>query len=210
MAARPEMKAAGERIVVDDLNARISREGFLPKVDLTGTGGSSGPAANFGATGVVYPGLPDTLKQVFGFNYPSYGLSLSVSLPFRNSTAQAGLAAALVSKTRNLYQQRQTQEQIALDLRQALTAIDLAKATIDTAIRARDLARQNVEAEQQKYELGVVQAFEYLSSQTTLAGAENALLSAYVNYQQAYVTYQYATWTLLDGLGIVIEKPTVR
>jgi outer membrane protein TolC len=210
IAARPEMQAAGERISMDELSARISRQGFVPRLDLTLNGGSSGPAANFGAAGTVFPGLGQTLKQVLGFNYPSYGLTLNVTVPFRNSTAQAGLADALVSKTRDVYQRRQTQEQIVLDVRRAITSIELAKATIDAAIRSRDLARQNVEAEQQKYSLGLTTAFEFLDSQTTLATTENALLGAYVTYQQAYVSYQQATWTLLDGLGVVVEKPQVR
>jgi outer membrane protein TolC len=210
MQARPEMKAAGARIAIDDLNAHVSRESFLPKLDLTLNGGASGPSANFGASGTVYPGLTDTLRQVLGFNYPSYGLGLQMTIPFRNSTGQANLVDALVSKTRNVYQQRQTQEQIILEVRQAINAIELAKATIDAAIRARDLAKKNVDAEQQKYELGTITAFELLDSQSRLAATENALLSAYVTYQQAYVSYQRATWSLLDGLGIVVEKPKVR
>ena len=80
----------------------------------------------------------------------------------------------------------------------------------DAALRSRDLARQNVDAEQQKYSLGLTTAFEFLDSQTTLATTENALLGAYVTYQQAYVSYQQATWTLLDGLGVVVEKPQVH
>jgi outer membrane protein TolC len=207
LAFRPDMKATGERISMDDLSARISREGFVPRLDLTLNGGSSGPAANFGAAGVVFPGLPETLKQVLGFHYPSYGLGLQMTIPFRNSTAQAGLADALVNKTRDKYQQRQTQEQIILDVRRAISSIELAKATIDAAIRSRDLAHQNVEAEQQKYSLGLTTAFEFLNSQTTLATTENALLGAYVNYQEAYVGYRQATWTLLDGLGVIVQKP---
>jgi outer membrane protein len=207
LAVRPELQAAQEQISIDDLNARVSRQMFSPRLDLQLNGGSSGPAANFGAAGIVYPGLSDTLRQVLGFNYPSYGLSLNMNLPFRNSPAQASLAAALVSKTRDVYQRRQTQEQIILDVRQAINAIELAKATIDAAITARDLAQKNVEAEQQKFELGVILVFELLDSQTKLAASETALLGAYVNYQEAYISYQRATWTLLDGLGIVVEKP---
>jgi hypothetical protein len=32
---------------------------------------------------------------------------------------------------------------------------------------------------------------------------ESALLNAYVTYQEAYINYQRATWSLLDGLGII-------
>src|SRR5947209_8861118 len=93
------------------------------------------------------------------------------------------------------------------DVRLTLNSIDLANATIEAATLARDLARKNVEAEQQKYELGTITAFEVLDSQTRLSTSESALLNAYVGYQQAFVSYQRATWTLLDGLGMVLEIP---
>ncbi len=210
LAARPESQIADQQLSIDALNAKVARQTFLPKLDLQVNGGSSGPAANFGTAGLVYPGLSDTLKQVLGFNYPSYGLSLNMNIPLRNSPAQASLADALVSRARHTYQKRQTQEQIILDVRQAINAIDLAKATIQAAIIARDFARKNVDAEQQKFELGTILVFELLDSQTKLAASENALSAAYVNYQEAYVSYQRATWTLLNGFGFVIEKPQIR
>ena len=210
LAARPELQVADQEISMDELNAKVSRQEFRPRLDLQANGGSSGPAANFGAAGIVYPGLSETLKQVLGFNYPSYGFSLNMSIPLRNSSVQASYADALVSKTRHTYQKRQTQEQITLDVRQAINQLELAKATIDAAITARDFARKNVDAEQQKFELGTIQVFELLDSQTKLAAADTALLGAYVNYQEAYISYQRATWTLLDGLGIVVQKPQVH
>ena len=54
-----------------------------------------------------------------------------------------------------------------------------------------------MEAEQQKYELGTITAFEMLDSQTRLSSAESVLLNAFVGYQQAYISYQRATWTVL-------------
>jgi outer membrane protein TolC len=210
LAARPEMQVTGQQIAIDELNARVARQSFSPFLSLSVNGGSSGPSANFGISGVVYPGLSETLKQVLAFDYPSYGLSLNMTIPFRNSPAQANLATALVSKTRDTYTRRQVQEQITLDVRTAISNIELAKASIDAALRSRELAQKNVDAEQQKYSLGLSTAFEFLTSQTTLATTQNALLGAYVSYQQAYINYQRATWTLLDGLGIVVEKPSVR
>jgi outer membrane protein len=119
------------------------------------------------------------------------------------------LADALVSKARDQYQQRQVEQQIILDVRQAINSMELANASIDVATHARDLARQNANAEQQKYELGSITAFELLDSQSRLANTESALLGAYVAYQEAYISYQRATWTLLDGLGLIVETPKV-
>lgn len=116
----------------------------------------------------------------------------------------------LVNKARDEYQKRQTEQQIILDVRQAIDSIELARASIGAATETRDFARKNVQAEQQKYELGTITAFEVLDSQTRLASSESALLNAYVTYQQAYINYQRATWTLLDGLGMVAETPKIR
>jgi outer membrane protein len=207
---RPEIKAAGQRLSVDDLSARVSRDSLLPRLDLNLQGGATGPGFNQLSPTAAYPGLGDTLRQVVGFNYPSYGFGLQLNFPLRNSAAQANLATALVSKARDAYQQRQAKEQVILDTRQAITSIELANASIEAATRARDLAKKNVDAEQQKYELGTITAFEVLDSQTRLASSESSLLSAFVAYQQAYINYQYATWTLLDGLGMVLETPTIR
>ena len=85
-----------------------------------------------------------------------------------------------------------------------------APATVPLAVRARDLAQKNVDAEQQKYELGSVTAFEVLDSQNRLASAQSAVLNAYVGYQQAFVNYQRSTAALLEGLGAVIETPQVK
>jgi outer membrane protein TolC len=115
-----------------------------------------------------------------------------------------------VNKTRDRYNERQVRQQVTLDVRQAINAIELAAATIEAAITARDLSVKNVEAEQQKYELGSITAFELLDSQNQLATSESALLDANVVYQQAWISYQRATWTLLDGLGMVLDPVKIR
>lgn len=77
-------------------------------------------------------------------------------------------------------------------------SLELAEATIQVAQRARDLAGKNVKAEQQKYQLGSITAFELLDSQSRQASAESALVTAYIGYQQASLissTRLRACWT---------------
>jgi outer membrane protein TolC len=78
---------------------------------------------------------------------------------------------------------------------------------VDVAKTSQDLARQNVDAEQEKYQLGTVTAFELLTAQSQLATSESSVINAYVNYQKAIVAYRRAIWTILDEMGVVIEKP---
>ncbi len=215
---RPESKAAQQKLSIDDLSARVARDQLKPQLNLSLQGGATGPGLNqigvgstIGTTSnTPFPGLAETLKQTLAFDFPSYGFGLQFNFPLRNSTAQANLADSLVSRARDRYQKRLTQQQIIFDVRQALDSIELSDASISAAITARDLAQKNVEAEQQKYVLGSITAFELLDSQTRLASSESALLNAYVTYQEAYINYQRATWTLLDGYGIIVQSPKVN
>ena len=210
LRVRPELSAAHRRVTVDDLNARVARNLLLPRVDLTAQGTASGIGGNLLGPPPVPGGLGDALTQTLGFNYPGYGAGLQISLPLHSKAAQAQLADSLVNKTRDQYTERQLQQQITLDVRLALNSLELADATIAAAEKARDLAKKNVDAEQQKYELGSVTAFELLDSQNNLASAQSAVLNAYVGYQQAFVNYQRSTAALLEGLGAVLETPKVR
>jgi HAE1 family hydrophobic/amphiphilic exporter-1 len=215
---RPELDAVHRRLTIDDLNARVARNLLTPRLDLTVNGAGAGLGGNkvpqVSSLGIVTPGtvggLGDTLGQVFGFNSPSYGAGIQLNIPTRSTAARAQLSDALVAKTRDQYAERQVRQQIVQDVRQALNSIALATAAIDAAIRARVLAGRNVDAAQQKYELGTITAFELLDSQNRLANASSAVLNAQVGYQQARVSYQRATWSLLDGLGMVLETPPVR
>ena len=217
LSTRPDFKATDQRLVIDALNARVARDSLRPQLNFTVNGGSSGPSFNQVAAGgtvgipaTPYPGYGETIKQILAFDFPAYGVAVQLNFPFRNSAAKAQLSEALVSKVKDQYQKRSVQETITLNVRQAIDNIDLAEASINAAVIARDLARKNVDAEQQKYQLGTITAFELLDSQSRLASSESSVLASQVSYQQAFINYQLATWTLLDGFGLLVQVPVIK
>jgi len=215
---RPELSAVRRHEGVNDLNARVARDQMVPQVNLSAFGGGNGlagvpiPVTNsLGITSVApSTGLGDALHQAFAFQSPTYGFGVNLTLPVRNSSATQSLADALVSRARDRYSERQLEQQVIQQVKLATSQIQSSAAQIEAAKTARDLAQKNVEAEQQKYELGGVTAFEVLDAQTRLATVESSLLQAYVGYQKTLIAYQRAVWTLLDGLGIIVEVPKVR
>jgi len=206
MDSRPELTAAGQRIAIDELNERAAQNALLPRIDLSVLGGASGLggvpiATSSGLLGVTPvlgapSGLGESLGQIFSFKAPYYGLGITVGIPIRSSLAKANLADALVNRTRDRYTVRQIQQQIILEVKTATNEFELAREAVNAAITARDLARQNVNAEQQKYELGTITAFELLDAQTRLTQIENTVVTANVGYQKALISYQRATWNL--------------
>jgi outer membrane protein len=213
---RPELSAAARRIVIDELNAKVARNSLQPRLDLSLMAGGSGLGGNQlpvvlplgeGTSSFVAGGLGDSLSQLFAFSSPYYGFGLTLGLPIKASSARASLASSLVNRVRDRFIQRQTQQQIILDVKTANSELELARASVDAALASRELANQNVDAEQQKYQLGTITAFELLTAQSQLATAESSVVNAYVNYQKAVVDYRRATWTILDDLGVVVDSP---
>jgi outer membrane protein TolC len=217
MHDRPELNAANERISIDGLNEKSARNSLLPRLDLNVVAGSAGLAgvqlASTGLLGtaalpVSSTGLGDSLRQLFAFSAPYYGAGLTLSLPVRASTARANLADALVSRARDNYTVRQTQQQIILDVKNATNDLELAREAVKAALIARDLAKQNADAEQQKYELGTITAFELLSAQTSLASVESSVVDANISFQKALISYGRAIWSApYGGLEAVVKIP---
>jgi hypothetical protein len=61
--------------------------------------------------------------------------------------------------------------------------------------------RKSVEAEQQKYELGRITAFEVLEAQSRFAAGERSLPGFYGGYQKSLISYERAVWTPARRLG---------
>ncbi|HVA63867.1 MAG TPA: TolC family protein, partial [Terriglobales bacterium] len=209
---RPEVDALQRQGAVDSFRLAQARDALKPQLNLTGSYGSNGLAGN--SVGIVTPlgvsaagtdtGLGTALNQIFAFASPTYGFSLSLSLPLRNSNAEAQLADSLVSQTSDAYQERSEQQQIRQDVLLADTRLRMAVEVVKSAATARDLAQKNVDAEQQKYTLGSITVFELLQAQVQLSNAQLTLLNAYTSYQEAEIAYERATWTLLSKLGVRI------
>lgn len=216
LARRPELKAVERRYGIDDLNAKVARNAMLPQLDLGLNFGGSGLGGNqipinsplgTGPAAFMPGGLGDALGQLFRFKSPYYGFSLQMTVPVRSSQAQANLADALVSRARDQYTRRQLEQQIIQEVKRSMTDLEMAGAQIEAAKVARDLARSNVDAQQQRYEIGGITPFELLDAQNRLATIEGSLVASYTNYQRALISYKRATWTLLDGMGVIVEPP---
>jgi outer membrane protein len=212
LSHRPELQQVRRQASIDELNAKVARNSMLPRFDLglqagaNGLGGNqvpiSGPLGS--ATAFIPGGLGDALSQMFRFRTPYYGFTVKMTLPVRSSQAQASLADALVGRARDRYQERQLQQQVIQEVKRSTNQLEMANAQIEAARTARDLAAKNVDAQQQRYEIGGITPFELLDAQNRLASIEGSLVSAYTNYQKALIAYKRATWTLLDGFASLV------
>jgi outer membrane protein len=203
---RPELEAARLSLANDDTSIRLAHNNLLPDLRLSGNYSGNGLNNINTPQSISAGGFSDSLNQLFGFGYPSYGFSLTLNLPVRNRGGQAALGSALVSRRRDLYTDRQIREQITFDVSNAVHQLEEAKIGVAANKEAVDLARKTMAAEQRKYELGTGQIFLVLEAQTELAAAEQSLLQAEVSYQVAVAGVDYATGNLLAPYGVQIAE----
>ena len=169
---------------MDDINIRLAHNQMQPDLELQGTLSSNGlngtiPNSN-PPPAVLVTGLGAAYSQVYQFQFPTYGFSMTLNLPIRNRAAEAALGTSEVNKKRDLYSQR-------------------------GALQAIELEARN--AEQRKYDLGVETLFVLLDTQTQLQNADLVLVNAQISYQLALTAVQHATGELLERYHVQIKDP---
>jgi outer membrane protein len=204
---RPELEAARAALANDDTRIHLAHNHLLPELDLNALYASNGLG------GTLFNNLnqkmtSSSINQLFGFGYPTYQAQLSLTLPIRNRAAQSELGSALVSRRSDLYNERATQEQVMLDVKNAVNQLEQAKLSIAAGKESLDLAKKNTAAEQRKYELGPGTIFLVLEAQTEEATAEQTLLQAQVGYQLAVAGLDHATGELLEPYHVQIADLT--
>src|SRR5213593_6236 len=222
---RPEMKQLQLDLQNKKIDLEYTKNQLLPSVDLfaaynqNGVGGKETIRSGFGPTAPIVAqsdgGIFDAFGQLFGYGYTGYSVGLSVQIPLRNRAAQGENARAMTDE--RIAEQKITSQaqQIALEVRNALTQVDMNRARIEAATKARELSERRLEAEQKKFDLGASTIRFVLEEQRNVAQAQTDELQAIVNYTKALVDTDRAMGMTLKKNNIEIEKtlisgPTAR
>jgi outer membrane protein TolC len=205
IANRPELEAVHQQLAADEMSVRLAHNNLKPDLELSGFYSGNGLGGNDPAVGNT--GLTNSLSQSFHFTYPAYGASISLTLPIKNHNAEANLADSLVSRSRDQYQERGTNQNISLEVTNAVHALEAAKLGMEAAKVAVDLARDTLHADERKYELGAETVFFVLDAQNQLAQAELNLIQSDVNFQLAVTQVDHATGDLLEHHHVQIVEP---
>jgi outer membrane protein TolC len=213
----PVIRQALQKLDSDDLGIQSARNGLLPNLALSmfyqsnGTGGEYYPRTSLiggGPTGpvVVVPGgISDALGQMFGFGYPTYFGSVTLTLPIRNRTATAAMTTAMVQKKTDALTLRNQQQAVRLNVLNAITKLDGAKEQLKLAQIQRDFAQKNLDAENTKFQLGTEINQNVINAQQVLVQAESAVVTNQIGVRLNRLNLLTQTGDLLDERGIVIK-----
>jgi len=207
---RPDIKAQKIALDVNDLQIKNALNSIKPLFNLTGsyqTFGRGGPGyTRIGGAPVFVPGNAwDAWSMMFGFNYNTFSFGLQLQLPLRDRAGSANLADAVVNKRLAALRERSLEQQIRQEVLNAITNVESSREGVRLAQIAVDYAQKRVEADQKRYDLGVINIFFLLSAQNDLATAQSNLVNQTVNYRRNLLILQQRLGTLFDDRGIVID-----
>jgi outer membrane protein len=213
----PALKAAMQRLESDDLSIHSAKNGLLPNLSLgatyttNGLGGLFDPnrtslvGSGAGLLPLIPGGVTDALGQMFGFGYPTYRASLTLQLPIRSRAASATLANTLVQKKTDTLTVRNQQQNVRLQVLNAVTSLEGAKEQLRLANTQQEFAKLNQDAAEEKYRLGTETNQNVVFAQQALAVAQLTVVNAQISLRRSRLNLLTQTGELLDARGIVVK-----
>jgi len=156
----------------------------------------------------LFGGFGRSMANMFRSDAPNYSVGVTISFPFRNRTAKANLAGAVVQKNQLETQVRAQEQVVIVEVRNAVQAVETARQRVLTARRARANAEIQLEGERRLYDSGRSTTFILFQRENALANARNAEIRAETDYSKAVADLQRSTSTTLRINNIDVASPT--
>ena len=209
---RTDLTRARRQRDINDINIRALRNSTLPALDLLGSyrlAGQGGTRFNrFGFGGdvqsVIPGGFGDAIDQLVDTRFPTWQVQLQLSYPLGLSSAEAAYQRSRIELQQTDAQLQRIELQVATEVTNAALQLDSIQKRIEAALAARDLAEQQLEAEESKFEVGTTTSFFVVQAQRDLATAQDTELRAILDYQKALIAFDRVQETSLGGAGISI------
>ncbi len=153
-------------------------------------------------------GYGGTLNQLVNSTSPDKGVGLALNIPLRNRLAQSNQVRAELEYRQAQVRQLQLENQVRIEVRNAQFDVRQNRVSVQAAQSAVDLARQTLDADQQKLKVGLTTQTAILQDAATLTTGESNLVSAKAAYEKSRIELDRATGLLLDHAGIDVADAT--
>ncbi len=188
---RIDLQQDRKTLQTNDISMALLDNQTKPQVDLQasyGLNATGGPQVDNGIT--IPGGYNQTLRQIAGFDYPTWALQAVVSYPIGTTAAKARYASARIQYEQTQAQIRSRELQVATEVTNAALSVESALKRMEAARLTRDLAEKQLEAEASKFEVGMSTNYQIVQFQRDLANARNSELRAILDYQRALIEFE--------------------
>ena len=216
LARRPDLDASKSTIETKAVNYRFAKNQRLPQLDLRLVKASPGisgrqyiydPANPFGdPIGVLEGSASKAFKDSFKFLYNNWTAGLTLTIPFGDVVGKAQYAYAKLDLEQAQARLKSQEQQIYLEVSDAVRTLETAAKAVDAYRVARELAERQLEAEMKKLNVGMSTNYFVLTYQDALASARTMEMRALVDYNIALATIAKVTGTTLQARNITVGE----
>ena len=221
LEGRPDIAQARVQIESTRLALAGSKDALRPSLDLVvsarnnALAGDVNPltlpgAAPHNPDPALIGGYVTALSQLFQRNFPDYGIGVQLTIPLRNRAAEADYARDSLALRQQALRLLQLDKQVHVEIRNALIALEQARATLESAEQEREFQEQAYAAEEEKLAVGASTTYLVIQYQRDLAQARSAEIAAQAGYLKARAAVDRAGGSLLDTCGISVTGTNVK
>ena len=209
---RSELEESRNNLAQLDLQNKLSRESKKWAIDLTSSFQLSGTAGQVLEqwSGNYKPsmvgGLPTYYKVMFSDPGTNWSVGFNITVPLKNRQLSATLAQQEIQKRQQLMRQRQTEQNIQVEVMNAIQSLESSRRQITAAEVARRVAEEQLDGEIKRNDAGLSQNYRVLEVQQQLSNQEYQLLQAQISYKQAIITLQRTMNNLLEASDFSVAK----
>ena len=212
---RPDLQATKVDIESKELNLSYAKNQLLPDLSLTADYWSPGvsgtlivydPLDPFGPPIMTIPGGSSAaLKDAFGLRYENWAVGLTLSIPLNTIFSRAQQARARVDLKQTTLRLKNQEQQVALEIKNAVRAVQTDYKRVQAYRVARELAEQKLNAEEKKLKVGLTTNYVALQYQRDLANARSAELRAIIDYNLSLARLDRSMGTSLEKKNIKLS-----
>lgn len=185
----------------------VATGAFVGTSPVYATSGAIPPGATptgYVGSAVTVPGAPipsgviTDWNQMIHAHYPTFEGGLNLTLPIRNRAAQAQYAQAQLNQRQQQTAYQGTEQNVILNVRQDMIAIENDRAAVAAAKEARIYNQQSYDDELKELQLGSSTSFAVVQKQALLTQAEAAELADRIQLIVAEISLDQALGRTLE------------
>jgi outer membrane protein len=216
---RPELEQAVLNLKNAEIGAKGAKNALLPTLDAYAFYGASALGGAQSANCInFFEGIPcppntfptvsygTVLGHLVNSTGPDKGAGFTLNIPIRNRPAQADQARSLLEYRQAELRLAQIYTEIHMQVVNAQFALSNDRAQVIAARASQDFARQSLDSESKKLNLGASTAYNVLLQQKNLATAENSLIAAESAYARDRAGLYQTLATTLQHYGINLNE----
>jgi outer membrane protein TolC len=213
---RPELSQMKIDLQNREINFSYAKNQLLPNLSLQASYWSPGvsgteiqynPSDPFGPPiGTIAHGSADAWKDVLNFKYQNWSLGLNLTLPLDTVFSRSSYAQAKVNLQQAELRLKNQEQQIYLEIKQAVRAVETNYKRVQAYKVARDLAEKKLLAEEERLKVGLSTSYFVLQYQTEFTQARATEIKAIIDYSLSLANLDRAMGISLKTRNINLSE----